>query len=98
MRLESKWVFFETSDLRLLSDDLMKARSFRLRKVTDRCMRYDLKWVWITRAAASRREFGCGKWWLLRRRRVVSRAAMRWIREVTVGLSVIDSCWGRFVW
>ncbi|GKB24472.1 hypothetical protein Tco_0863873 [Tanacetum coccineum] len=50
----------------------------------DRCMRYDLKWDCITRAAVSRREVGCGKWWWVRRRRVVSRAEMRWMKEVTV--------------
>lgn len=44
-----------------------------------------LKWVCMVRAAASRREDERGD--PLRRRREDSRAAMRWMRDETVGVT-----------
>lgn len=83
---ESKRVSLESDDLRELKVDLTRARSLSCLSVLDLRTRKARKWVWITRAAKSLREYGgqecedgeeeTEKWW-----REDSRASMRRIRE-----------------
>lgn len=52
---KSKWVSLEREVLRALKVDLMKARCLRFLRVFDLRTRKERKWIWIMRAAVSRR-------------------------------------------
>jgi len=54
---KSTWAWLEQEDLRALKVDLMEARCLSWVRVLDLRTRKERKWVWMTLAAAWRREW-----------------------------------------